>query len=136
MLLPNSSSRPHFSVQQAMGDGIPLSAWREYGYWARPVIGGVEVRNSDSTLCPVPFIPCSRERLTAHPGSAFRSTSRSRVARCGCKSSVYKFERDQWLTASRELGTRTPPPFATAETAVLEDARDRRTVTGALGMPS
>jgi len=53
MLLPSSSSRPHFSGQQpasshAAREGIPLSAWREYGYWARPAIGGVEVRNNDS----------------------------------------------------------------------------------------
>ena len=62
MLLPNSLSRPHFTGQtpapsQAIREGVPLSAWREYGYWARPVIGGVEVRNSESTLCPVAFDP-------------------------------------------------------------------------------
>ena len=77
MLLPSSSSQPHYSVQQpapsqgTRGATVPLSAWREYGYWARPVIGGVEVRNSDSTLCPVPFIPRDRGELTAH----YRSVS-------------------------------------------------------------
>lgn len=67
MLLPRSS-RPHFSVQQetpsqVMREGVPLSAWREYGYWARPVIGGVEVRNSDSTLCPVPLYPTQQRGI-------------------------------------------------------------------------
>jgi hypothetical protein len=133
MLLPNSASRPHFSVQQPTGEAVPLSAWREYGYWARPVIGGVEVRNSDSTLCPVPF---SRARLTAHADSARRSPARSRVTRCGRKRSFHQPERDQRLTSSRELGARALPPFATSETVVLENARDRRTATGALGMPS
>jgi len=70
MLLP-SSSRPHFSVQQetpgqVTREGVPLSAWREYGYWARPVIGGVEVPNSDSTLCPVPFHP-AQQRVINRP---------------------------------------------------------------------
>jgi len=65
MLLP-SSSRPHFSTQQetpgqATREGVPLSAWSEYGYWARPVIGGVEVPNNDSTLCPVPFHPAQQK---------------------------------------------------------------------------
>lgn len=85
MLLPSSSSRPHFSGQQlAPIEGtrvaIPLSAWREYGYWARPVIAGVEVRNSDSTPRPVPFIPCSRGELTTRHRSVYRSTARPRVA--------------------------------------------------------
>jgi len=67
MLLPSSSSQPPYSVQQSapsqeVREHVPLSAWREYGYWARPVIGGVEVRNSDSTLCPVPFHP-GQQRL-------------------------------------------------------------------------
>ena len=84
MLLPTSSSRPHYSVQQlAPSEGareaIPLSAWREYGYWARPMIGGVEVRNSDSTLCPVPFIPRSRGGLIANYRSMCRSATRPRV---------------------------------------------------------
>lgn len=90
MLLPSSTPRPHFSTQQAtpsqvMREGIPLSAWREYGYWARPVIGGVEVRNSDSTLCLVPFIPCCRGGLTARYQTVCRSAARPRVAGCGRK---------------------------------------------------
>lgn len=89
MLLPSSSSRPHYSVQQlaptqGAQEAVPLSAWREYGYWARPVIGGVEVRNSDSTLCPAPFILHSRGGLTAHYRSTHRSATRPRVAGCGC----------------------------------------------------
>ena len=69
MLLPSSPYRPHFSSQQPapsqmMRPGVPLSAWREYGYWARPVIGGVEVRNSDSKLCPAPSIRCHCGVLT------------------------------------------------------------------------
>lgn len=68
MLLPSTSSRPHFSGQilapsHAMQEGVPLSAWREYGYWARPTIGGVEVRNNDSTHSSATFIPGSAVRL-------------------------------------------------------------------------
>lgn len=120
MLLPNtSSSRPHFSGQRlapsdAIREGVPLSAWREYGYWARPTIGGVEVRNSDSTHCSVTFNPGNREELTLVHGFVCRSAARPRVTGCGRRRGVQKFERGGGLTTSRELGTRALSPVTTA----------------------
>jgi hypothetical protein len=47
IFLPNSISSYHQPFQkQIEPPDLPMTAWKEYGYWARPVIDGVEVRNN------------------------------------------------------------------------------------------
>lgn len=142
LLPPSSSSRPHYSGPQILAPGeatragIPLSAWREYGYWARPVIGGVEVRNSDSTLCSRAFHSTRQRGLTVRCKLIHRPSAGPRATGSRRRCSVQELERRRRLTTSRELGTRAYSPFAAAEASVLENARDQRDIPGALGMPA
>lgn len=43
-MVPPIEAMPQVSMD------VPLTAWKAYGYWARPVIEGIEVRNNASEL--------------------------------------------------------------------------------------
>lgn len=67
--MPNSLTRfpvvpPIEPVPQVPMD-VPVTAWKAYGYWARPVIEGIEVRN-DASECIVFVHPNALLRNPQH----------------------------------------------------------------------